>query len=93
MKITHMKKKQKTQAANYNSAERDDKLQFEGVIEEALPGTWFKVLLENTAEPVFVLATLSGKMRQSHIHVLPGDRVTVEVSPYDTSRGRICWRK
>lgn len=69
--------------------ERDDKLELQGFVEEALPGTWFKV---RTHEDVIVLCTLSGKLRQNHIHVLPGDRVTIEVSPYDTSRGRISWR-
>lgn len=75
-----------------DSGERDDKIQFEGHVEEALPGTWFKVLLHGVPEPVHVLATISGKLRQNHIHILPGDVVMVEVSPYDMSRGRICWR-
>lgn len=70
--------------------ERDDRLELHGTVEEALPGTWFKIKVEGGA---IVLATLSGKMRQNHIHVLPGDAVVVEVSPYDTSRGRISYRK
>jgi translation initiation factor IF-1 len=61
-----------------------------GVVEEALPGTWFNVRIESGN---LVLATLSGKMRQNHIHVLPGDKVVVEVSPYDLTRGRISYRK
>lgn len=86
-----MKKKQK-QKSEFND-ERDDRIQFDGLVEEALPGTWFRIKLNGTTEDVFVLATLSGKMRQSHIHVLPGDAVTIEVSPYDMTRGRIVWRK
>jgi len=70
--------------------ERDDRLILMGVVEEALPGTWFKIIINDGS--VSVLATLSGKMRQNHIQILPGDKVTVEVSPYDTSRGRITRR-
>lgn len=61
-----------------------------GVVDDALPGTWFRVVTESN---VHILATLSGKMRQNNIRILPGDYVTVEVSPYDTSRGRITWRQ
>ena len=60
-----------------------------GIVEEALPGTWFSIVVEGGAK---VLATLSGRLRQNHIHILPGDRVTIEVSPYDMTRGRIMWR-
>jgi translation initiation factor IF-1 len=70
--------------------DRDDKLTLVGVVEEALPGTWFRVKITNG--DVMVLATLSGKMRQNHIQILPGDNVTIEVSPYDTSRGRVVRR-
>lgn len=73
-----------------NKDERDDKLILNGIVEEALPGTWFRIKV--TTGDVLVLATLSGKMRQNHIQILPGDKVTVEVSPYDTSRGRITRR-
>jgi len=68
----------------------DSKMELMGVVEDALPGTWFKVVTESN---VMILATLSGKLRQNHIKILPGDEVMVEVSPYDTSRGRISWRK
>ena len=71
--------------------DREDRLTLTGVVEEALPGTWFKIKL--SSGDVAVLATLSGKMRQNHIQILPGDNVIVEVSPYDTSRGRIVRRK
>lgn len=70
--------------------ERQDKIELEGTVVDALPGTWFKVKIDGGHE---VLATLSGRLRQNHIHVLPGDQVTVEVSPYDMSRGRISWRR
>lgn len=68
--------------------DRQDRLELQGVVDEALPGTLFKVKCES----MMVLATLSGKMRLNRIRILPGDKVTVEVSPYDLSRGRITWR-
>ena len=67
----------------------DDKIVVEGVVVEALPGTQFKVRLDNGHE---VLAYLSGKMRKFYIRILLGDRVKVEMSPYDLSRGRITYR-
>lgn len=69
--------------------ERDDRMELQGIVDDALPGTWFRVITENN---VYVLATLSGKLRQNNIRILPGDYVTIEVSPYDPSRGRIMWR-
>ena len=70
--------------------ERDDRMELTGVVEESLPGTLFKI---RTSTGQLVLAILSGKMRQNHIMVLPGDNVIVEVSPYDPSRGRVMYRK
>jgi translation initiation factor IF-1 len=67
----------------------DDKIQLDGMIVEALPGTQFKVQLDNGHH---VLAYLSGKMRKFYIRILLGDRVRVEMSPYDLSRGRIVYR-
>lgn len=67
----------------------DDKIQLDGMIVEALPGTQFKVELDNKHH---VLAYLSGKMRKFYIRILLGDRVRVEVSPYDLTRGRIVYR-
>lgn len=67
----------------------DDKLVVEGTVIEALPGTQFKVRLESGHE---VLAYLSGKMRKFYIRILLGDRVKVEMSPYDLTRGRITFR-
>lgn len=66
-----------------------DKLEFDGVVDEALPNAMFRVKVDNGLN---VLATISGRMRQYYIKILPGDRVTVEVSPYDPSRGRITYR-
>jgi translation initiation factor IF-1 len=68
---------------------KDDKMQFTGVVEEALPNAMFRVVADNG---LGLLATISGKMRQFYIRILPGDRVTVEVSPYDPTRGRITYR-
>ena len=70
-------------------SKKEDKLEMEGTIVEALPGTMFRVQLDNGHE---VLAYLSGKMRKYYIRVLLGDRVTVEMSPYDLTRGRITYR-
>ena len=64
-------------------------IELSGVIVETLPGTQFKVELENGHE---VLAHISGKMRMHYIRILPGDRVQVELTPYDLSRGRITYR-
>jgi len=68
---------------------KEEKIYMEGTVVEALPNTQFRVELENGHE---VLAYLSGKMRRYYIRVLLGDRVRVELSPYDLSRGRIVYR-
>ena len=64
-------------------------IEFEGVVTEALPNTVFKVKLSNGH---MVTAHISGKMRMHYIKIFPGDKVTVELSPYDLTRGRITWR-
>ncbi len=68
----------------------EEKIQVEGLVIEALPGTQFRVKLDNGH---VVLAYLSGKMRKYYIRILLGDRVKVEMSPYDLSRGRITYRQ
>ncbi len=73
-----------------NDIGREDRMELHGFVYDALPGTWFRIVTESNIQ---VLATLSGKMRQNNIRILTGDYVTVEVSPYDCSRGRITWRK
>ena len=70
-------------------AKEQDKIRVEGTVIEALPGTQFRVELENGHE---VLAYLAGKMRRHYIRILLGDRVTLEMSPYDMERGRIVYR-
>lgn len=70
-------------------AEKEDSIQMEGIVREALPNTQFKVELDNGHS---VLAHISGKMRMHYIRILPGDKVVVELSPYDLSRGRITYR-
>jgi translation initiation factor IF-1 len=67
----------------------NDAISFKGVVIDALPNATFKVELENKH---VVLATLAGKMRQNKIHVLVGDVVDVDVSPYDLTRGRLTYR-
>lgn len=66
-----------------------DVIEIEGKVTEKLPGTKFRVQLENGHE---VIAHLSGKLRTNYIRILPGDKVTLEMSPYDLSQGRIIWR-
>ena len=68
---------------------KKDTIQVEGIVEEALPNTTFKVKLDNGH---IILAYISGRMRKNYIHILPGDRVTVELTPYDLTRGRIIYR-
>jgi len=68
---------------------KSDVIEVEGVVIEALPNTNFKVELENGHQ---VLAHISGKLRMNYIKILPGDKVKLELSPYDLSRGRITWR-
>jgi translation initiation factor IF-1 len=70
-------------------AKTEEKIKVEGTVVEALPGTQFRVELDNGHE---VLAYLSGKMRKYYIRILLGDRVSVEMSPYDLTRGRITFR-
>ncbi|HHW10571.1 MAG TPA: translation initiation factor IF-1 [Firmicutes bacterium] len=69
---------------------KQDVIEIEGTVIEALPNAMFQVKLDNGHE---VLAHISGKMRMNYIRILPGDKVTVELSPYDLSRGRITYRK
>lgn len=68
---------------------KEDVIEVEGVVKEPLPNAMFKVTLDNGHE---VLAHISGKMRMHFIKILPGDRVKLEVSPYDLKRGRITFR-
>ena len=68
---------------------KDDVVEIEGVVVETLPNAMFKVELENGH---IVLAHVSGKIRMHYIRILPGDKVTVELSPYDLTRGRITYR-
>ena len=71
------------------SKDEEDKITVEGTITETLPNTLFRVKMDNGHE---VLAYLSGKMRKYYIRVLLGDRVRIELSPYDLTRGRIVYR-
>ena len=68
---------------------KEDMIEVEGVVVESLPNTTFKVELENGHQ---ILAHISGKLRMNYIKILPGDKVKVEMSPYDLNRGRITWR-
>jgi translation initiation factor IF-1 len=68
---------------------KQEAIEVAGTVVEALPNTRFKVKLENGHE---VLAHISGKLRMHYIKILPGDKVTLELSPYDLDKGRIIWR-
>ena len=68
---------------------KEDIIEVQGVVTETLPNTTFIVELENGHE---ITAHISGKLRMNYIRILPGDKVTVEMSPYDLNRGRITWR-
>ncbi len=68
---------------------KEDVLELEGTVLEALPNAMFQVELENGHQ---ILAHISGKLRMNFIRILPGDKVTVGLSPYDLTRGRITWR-
>ena len=68
---------------------KQDMIEIEGTVVEALPNATFQVERENGHK---ILAHISGKLRMHYIRILPGDKVTVEMSPYDLTRGRITWR-
>ncbi|MBS3973661.1 MAG: translation initiation factor IF-1 [Actinobacteria bacterium] len=70
-------------------AKREESIEMEGTVSEPLPNAMFRVELDNGHK---VLAHISGKMRMHYIRILPGDRVVVELSPYDLTRGRITYR-
>ena len=69
---------------------KQEPIQFQGIVTETLPNTTFRVTLDNGHA---VMAHISGKMRKHYIRILTGDRVTVELTPYDLSKGRIVYRE
>jgi translation initiation factor IF-1 len=75
--------------AGKQGKDKEDVIEMEGTIKEALPNAFFSVELDNGAR---VLAHISGRIRKNFIRILPGDRVRVEISPYDLTRGRITYR-
>lgn len=82
-------KKQFIFALRNRTMAKKDLIKQDGIIEEALSNAMFRVRLENDHQ---IIATISGKMRMNYIRILPGDKVSVEMSPYDLSRGRIIYR-
>lgn len=68
---------------------KSDMIEVEGTVVEVLPNTTFKVTLQNDH---IIIAHIGGKLRMNNIRILPGDKVTIEMSPYDLSKGRIIWR-
>ena len=77
------------QNSGYRLAKKDGAIEIEGTVAEALPNAMFRVELTNGHR---ILAHISGKMRKNYIRILPADRVIVELSPYDLTRGRIVYR-
>jgi translation initiation factor IF-1 len=69
---------------------KEDGIETEGIVRDVLPGTMFRVQLPNGTE---VLAHISGKMRKNYIRIVPGDKVTLELSPYDLTKARITFRE
>lgn len=69
---------------------KSDYVEAEGIVTEAMPNTTFKVQLDNGYE---ITAHISGKLRMNYIKILPGDKVRLELSPYDLTKGRIIWRE
>ncbi len=68
---------------------KEDMIEIEGTVVEALPNATFKVELQNGHQ---IISHISGKLRMNYIRILPGDKVVVEMSPYDLTKGRITWR-
>jgi translation initiation factor IF-1 len=89
--VPHEKREQRLEARGREQslAVKEEKIEVEGEVVEALPSTMFRVQVDGGHN---VLATISGKMRKHYIRILPGDRVKVELSPYDLTRGRITFR-
>lgn len=87
--MAHKRNRNQQSAYTTEPEERDDRLELTGIVEEALPAAMFRVRCDGGLS---VLCTLAGKLRMNRIRILPGDAVTIEVSPYDTSKGRITWR-
>jgi translation initiation factor IF-1 len=81
--------KRKTKERGPDTSNKEEGIQVEGTVVEPLPNAMFKVELENGHQ---VLAHISGKMRMHYIRILPGDKVLVELSPYDLTRGRVVYR-
>jgi translation initiation factor IF-1 len=79
----------KVKVVKINQDQQKESLRKKGIVVESLPNTTFRVTLENGEK---VLAYISGKMRKYYIRVLPGDKVEVELSPYDKTRGRVVYR-
>ena len=76
-------------AGNHYSMAKEEAIQMEGVVSETLPNTTFRVKLENDH---IVTAHISGEMRKNYIRILKGDKVTIELTPYDLTKGRIVYR-
>jgi len=74
------------------SVAKEEAIEVEGVVKEALPNTMFRIELDNQNGHL-ILAHLSGKMRKHYIRIVPGDRVRIALSPYDLNRGRIIYRE
>ncbi len=86
---SHIRKKMQSKAREENILAKDDVIEIEGIVVDALPNAMFNVDIGNGHT---ILAHISGKLRMNFIKILPGDKVTVQMSPYDLTQGRITWR-
>ena len=82
-------KRKKANQGGFRNLAKDDVIELEGIVTDALPNAMFKV---NIGGGHTILAHISGKLRMNYIKILPGDKVTVQMSPYDLTQGRITWR-
>jgi translation initiation factor IF-1 len=84
-----MRARREYRRGRYVTMAKDDMIELEGIVVDSLPNTMFHVDIGNGHT---ILAHISGKLRMNFIRILPGDKVTVQMSPYDLTRGRITWR-
>ena len=87
--LTHPLQLNSSFQSNKFTLAKDDVIELEGTVVESLPNTMFQV---DIGKGHIILAHISGKLRMNFIRILPGDKVTVQMSPYDVTRGRIVWR-
>ena len=91
--VNHQEGVESDDSGRHPAESKSDKIVVEGTVTETLPNAMFRVALDEASAEHQILAHISGRMRKFFIKILPGDKVTVELSPYDLTRGRITYRK